>query len=371
VHVSWFSMQRVSSAILNALPPPPRSQTLMSLLHVPWLSIQISSSAIERTTPTTTTMKLLHVLWLSSQIVSSAIVNAPPPQTFMNLLHKTSSDDGTGAYSGIVSADSVISHCECNTTTDRHEPAANTDRHEPAANTDRHEPAAKTCSGDRTGAYTGIVCADSIISHSECTAPTDLHEPVAQDQPVGCGDEAPDQGEDGAHLQRPPHWRQAACSEVGQQPLRCSCLHSSADLQLLALVCSFALFALICSSAAALLLSAVLQLPCSCLQLCSCPALVCRSAAALLLSAGLQLPCPYLQFCSCPALVCRFAAALLLSAVLHFLHLSAVLQLPCSCVQFCSCPALVCSVAGSKSGQRLNGIQILSAPGCRFRRLPL
>ncbi len=231
-------------------------------------------------------MKLLHVLWLSSQIVSSAIVNAPPPQTFMNLLHKTSSDDRTGAYSGIVSADSVISHCECNTTTDRHEPAA------------------KTCSGDGTGAYTGIVCADSIISHSECTAPTDLHEPVAQDQPVGCGDEAPDQGEDGAHLQRPPHWRQAACSEVGQQPLCCSCLHSSADLQLLAFVCSFALFALICSS-----------------------------AAALLLSAGLQLPC--------------------------------------SCLQCCSCPALVCSFAGVKSGQRLNGIQILSAPGCRFRRLPL
>ncbi len=58
--------------------------------------------------------------------------------------------------------------------------------------------------------------ADSVISHSECPAATDLHESAAQDQPFGCGDEAPDPREDGAHLQRPPHWRQAAGSEVGQ-----------------------------------------------------------------------------------------------------------------------------------------------------------
>lgn len=61
--------------------------------------------------------------------------------------------------------------------------------------------------------------ADSVISHSERSATTDLHEPAAQDQPFGSGDEAPDPGENGAHLQGAPHRRQAAGSEVGQQPL--------------------------------------------------------------------------------------------------------------------------------------------------------
>ena len=68
----------------------------------------------------------------------------------------------------------------------------------------------------RFAAYNLTFPADSVISHSECPAPPDLYEPAAQDQPFRCGDEAPDPREDGAHLQRPPHRRQAAGSEVGQ-----------------------------------------------------------------------------------------------------------------------------------------------------------
>ena len=50
------------------------------------------------------------------------------------------------------------------------------------------------------------VHADSVISHCECPTPSDLHEPAAQDQPVRPGGEATDAGEDGAHFPGPAHW---------------------------------------------------------------------------------------------------------------------------------------------------------------------
>ena len=75
-----------------------------------------------------------------------------------------------------------------------------------------------------TDSYEFVTCvvilhADSVVSRSECPAPTDLQEPAAQDQPIRRGDEAPDPPEGGAHLQGPPHWRQAAGSEVGSRSL--------------------------------------------------------------------------------------------------------------------------------------------------------
>ena len=59
---------------------------------------------------------------------------------------------------------------------------------------------------------------DCVVSHSECAASPDLHEAAAQDQQIRPSGQAPDQGEDGAHLQGPTHWRQAAGTEVQSPP---------------------------------------------------------------------------------------------------------------------------------------------------------
>ena len=217
--------------------------------------------------------------------------------------------------------------------------------------------------------------ADSVVSHSECPAPTDLHEPAAQDQPFGCGDEAPDPREDGAHLQRPPHWRQAAGSEVRRYFWCCGCLHLSANLLLLALVIQFAaacipVWCCCClhSPAAwllpALVFSAALLIccvaaACTCLQFAAtCTHLwYCCYLLALLLIA---LVCSSATACTCLQCCCylQSSAVLLLLAVICsvaatcsrlqfccYLHSSAVLHLPCAYLQFCYCV---------KTGQCLN-----------------
>lgn len=50
------------------------------------------------------------------------------------------------------------------------------------------------------------VVADSLFSNCERAAPCNLHESDAQDQQVQYGGQAPDKGEDGAHLQGQADW---------------------------------------------------------------------------------------------------------------------------------------------------------------------
>ncbi len=92
-------------------------------------------------------------------------------------------------------------------------------------------------------------------------------------------------------------------------------------------------YAQVCSPAAPLLESAVLQLLYSSLQICSSFTRVCSSAAPLLESTVLQFLYSSVQFCSSFTGVYSSAVLLLESAVLQLLYLS---------LQFCSCYTRTC-----------------------------